>query len=59
MYWNISFFIYLRELMINEGDIITQNGIAYVVVKDEDGSLYGVSNNAEYEIELTEDSCDE
>jgi hypothetical protein len=45
--------------MINEGDIITQNGIAYVVVKDEDGSLYGVSNNAEYEIELTEDSCDE
>jgi len=45
--------------MIGEGDMIAQNGISYVVVKNEDGSLRGVSNNAEYEIDLTEDSCDE
>jgi hypothetical protein len=45
--------------MIFQGDMITQNGISYVVVKIEDGSLWGVSNNAEHEIELTSDSCDE
>mgnify|MGYP003648627688 CR=1 FL=1 len=59
MYWNIPFFLYLREIMITEGDMITQNGISYVVVKIEDGSLWGVSNNAEHEIELTSHSCDE
>jgi hypothetical protein len=43
--------------MIKEGDMITDNGISYVVEKDEDGTLclWGVSNNAEYEIELSED----
>ena len=45
--------------MIFQGDMITQNGISYVVVKIEDGSLWGVSNNAEHEIESTPDSCDE
>jgi hypothetical protein len=40
---------------IKEGDLITEGGISYVVEKDEDGTLWGVSNNAEYEIELNED----
>ena len=42
-------------MKIKEGDMITDNGISYVVEKDEDGTLWGVSNNAEYEIELNED----
>jgi hypothetical protein len=40
---------------IKEGDLITEGGISYVVEKDEEGNLWGVSNNAEYEIELNED----
>jgi|TARA_B110000881_G_C18329638_1_gene390955 hypothetical protein len=40
---------------IKEGDMITENGIMYVVERTCDGSLWGVSNNAEYEIELDED----
>jgi hypothetical protein len=40
---------------IKEGDMITEGGISYVVEKDEEGNLWGVSNNAEYEIELDED----
>mgnify|MGYP003638555810 CR=1 FL=1 len=55
MYWNIPFFLYLREIMITEGDMITQNGISYVVVKIEDGSLWGVSNNAEVELFIEDD----
>jgi hypothetical protein len=43
------------SMKIKEGDMITDNGISYVVEKDEDGTLWGVSNNAEYEIELSED----
>ena len=42
-------------MKIKEGDLITEGGISYVVEKDEDGTLWGVSNNAEYEIELNED----
>ena len=42
-------------MKIKEGDLITENGISYVVEKDEDGNLWGYSNNAEYEIELDED----
>ena len=42
-------------MKIKEGDMITESGISYVVEKDEDGTLWGVSNNAEYEIELNED----
>ena len=46
-----------REIVmkLKEGDLITEGGISYVVEKDEDGTLWGVSNNAEYEIELSED----
>jgi hypothetical protein len=43
------------NMKIKEGDLITEGGISYVVEKDEDGTLWGVSNNAEYEIELNED----
>ena len=41
-------------MKIKEGDLITENGISYVV-ENIDGTLWGVSNNAEYEIELSED----
>ena len=37
----------------SEGDLVTINGIAYVLEKSEDGDWWGVSNNAEYEIEFT------
>ena len=40
------------NMKIKEGDMITEGG---VVEKDEEGTLWGVSNNAEYEIELSED----
>ena len=40
---------------IKEGDLITEGGISYVIEKDEDGTLWGVSNNAEYEIKLSVD----
>jgi hypothetical protein len=43
------------NMKIKEGDLITEGGISYVVEKDEEGTLWGVSNNAEYEIELSED----
>jgi hypothetical protein len=43
------------NMKIKEGDMITEGGISYVVEKDEEGNLWGVSNNAEYEIELDED----
>ena len=41
-------------MKIKEGDLITENGISYVV-ENIDGTLWGVSNNAEYEIEIDED----
>jgi hypothetical protein len=37
----------------SEGDFVIINGIAYVLEKSEDGDWWGVSNNAEYEIEFT------
>ena len=43
------------NIKIKEGDMITEGGISYVVEKDEEGNMWGVSNNAEYEIELSED----
>ena len=45
------------NMKIKEGDMITEGGISYVVEMDEDGTLWGVSNNAEYEIEINEDFC--
>tara|TARA_R110000787_G_scaffold100589_3_gene205601 strand:+ start:232 stop:399 length:168 start_codon:yes stop_codon:yes gene_type:complete len=36
------------------GDMIVESGIGYVVEEDEEGYLWGVSNNAEYEIEIDE-----
>ena len=46
----------MRDIMnkIKDGDTIVENGICYVVETDEDGYLWGVSNNAEYEIEVDE-----
>lgn len=42
-------------MKIKEGDLITQGGVSYVVEEDEEGTLWGVSNNAEHEIELHQD----
>ena len=44
----------MNNTKIKEGDLITLNGISYVVERDEEGTLWGVSNNAESEIELSE-----
>jgi hypothetical protein len=44
------------NMKIKEGDLITEGGISYVV-ENIDGTLWGVSNNAEYEIEIDEDFC--
>ena len=41
-------------MKIKEGDLITEGGISYAV-ENIDGTLWGVSNNAEYEIEIDED----
>ena len=35
--------------------MINYGGISFVVEKDEDGYLWGYSNNAEYEVEITDD----
>jgi hypothetical protein len=43
-------------MKIKEGDEITEGGISYVV-ENIDGTLWGVSNNAEYEIEIDENFC--
>ena len=42
---------------IKVGDEILNNGISYIVEADEEGYLWGVSNNAEYEIEIDENFC--
>ena len=39
---------------IKVGDEILENGNSYIVEADEEGFLWGVSNNAEYEIEIDE-----
>ena len=41
-------------MKIKEGDLITEGGISYAV-ENIDGTLWGISNNAEYEIEIDED----
>ena len=38
---------------IEEGDMVVEQGISYVVEKYEDGTLYGVSNDGE-EVEIDE-----
>ena len=39
---------------IKAEDLITEGGISYAV-ENIDGTLWGVSNNAEHEIEITDD----
>ena len=41
-------------LEIVEGDMVVEQGISYVVEKNEDGTLYGVSNDGEV-VEIDED----
>ena len=40
-------------MKIKTGDMIVESGISYIVTKI-DGTLWGYSNNAEYEIEIDE-----
>mgnify|MGYP006446576869 FL=1 len=42
-----------NKLEIVEGDMVVDQGISYVVEKNEDGTLYGVSNDGE-EVEIDE-----
>ena len=45
--------------MIKDGDMVVEAGICYIVETDEEGYLWGLSNNAEYEIEIDENFlCD-
>ena len=47
-----------KEMIMNKikvGDEILNNGISYIVEADEEGFLWGVSNNAEYEVEIDEE----
>ena len=45
--------------MIKDGDTVVEAGICYIVEIDEEGNLWGLSNNAEYEIEIDENFlCD-
>ena len=39
---------------LKTGDMIVECGISYIVETDLEGFLWGVSNNAEYEIEIDE-----
>ena len=41
-------------LEIVEGDMVVEQGISYVVEKNEDGTLYGVSDHGEV-VEIDED----
>ena len=49
----------IEKNKIKVSDEILNNGISYIVEADEEGYLWGVSNNAEYEIEIDENSHSE
>ena len=45
----------LVKHQLQEGDTFVDQGIIYAVEKDEEGELWGVSNNAEVEIPIEDD----
>ena len=46
---------YKFENQLQKGDTFVDQGIIYSVEKDEEGELWGVSNNAEVEIFIEDD----
>jgi len=48
-------FKFEKEYQLQEGDSFVDQGIIYDVEKDEEGELWGVSNNAEVEIFIEDD----
>ena len=44
-----------KIMKFQEGDTIVDQGIIYSVEKDEEGELWGISNNAEVEIPIEDD----
>ena len=44
-----------KIMKFQEGDTIVDQGIIYAVEKDEEGELWGVSNNAEVELFIEDD----
>ena len=44
-----------KEYQLQEGDSFVDQGIIYSVEKDEEGELWGISNNAEVEIPIEDD----
>ena len=48
-------FKFEKEYQLQEGDSFVDQGIIYDVEKDEEGELWGVSNNAEVELFIEDD----
>mgnify|MGYP004008415037 FL=1 len=48
-------FKFEKEYQLQEGDSFVDQGIIYDVEKDEEGELWGISNNAEVEIFIEDD----
>ena len=44
-----------KEYQLQEGDSFVDQGIIYDVEKDEEGELWGISNNAEVELFIEDD----
>ena len=44
-----------KEYQLQEGDSFVDQGIIYDVEKDEEGELWGISNNAGVEIPIEDD----
>ena len=48
-------FKFEKEYQLQEGDSFVDQGIIYDVQKDEEGELWGISNNAEVELFIEDD----
>ena len=48
-------FKFEKEYQLQEGDTFVDQGIIYDVEKDEEGELWGISNNAEVELFIEDD----
>ena len=48
-------FKFEKEYQLQEGDSFVDQGIIYDVEKDEEGELWGISNNAEVELFIEDD----
>ena len=48
-------FKFEKEYQLQKGDTFVDQGIIYDVEKDEEGELWGISNNAEVELFIEDD----